>query len=243
MPGPLGLFLWVFHITQEAVERESHYIVDGVQEGESKHCKAPSVQAQKSCKDSSVVSYWPKRVTGPAEAQTAEKDTSSPPEVEHMWTERGGTVSHQAFWKKQSIILTNFLRYHKSMSGDKTMINAKMWGRSRQGPPTRHSHQGSGYQCSKGSLAKKVQPNWRVTKTGERPQTQREGKRARRRSATGGMVQTCGLIIPGSCLLSALCKCCLYFVHQGPHMLTLVINLKRKGAGQGNCRVEEACVR
>ena len=167
----------MFHITQEAAECESHYIVDGVQESESKHCKAPSVQAQKSRKVSSVMSYWSKLVIGPAEIQTAEKDTSFPPEVEHMWTEKGGTVSHQAFWKKQSIILTNFLRYHKSMSGDKTMINGKMWGRSRQGPPTRHSHQGSGYQCSKGSLAKKVQPNCRVIKTGEHPQTQKEGKR------------------------------------------------------------------
>lgn len=99
VPGPLGLFLRVFHISQEAVERESHYVVDGVQEGESKHCKAPSVQAQKSRKVCSVVSHWSKRVIGPAETQTAEKDTSSPPEVEHLWTERGGTVSHQASGK------------------------------------------------------------------------------------------------------------------------------------------------
>lgn len=151
-------------------------------------------------------------VIGPAETQTAGVGHFLPTEVEHLWTERGGTVSHQASSEKSVYYLTNFHRYHKSTSVDKTTINGKMWGRSRQGPP-RHSHQGSGYQCSKGSLAKKVQPNWRVT--GRRASTDPKGRQENasqvRCQGSGTGQRTEDWIIPGSCSLYSLC--CLYFVH------------------------------
>lgn len=124
--------------------------------------------------------------------------------------QRGEELSAIRLLGKSVYYLTNFRRYHKSMSGDKTTINGKMWGRSRQAPP-RHSHQGSGYQCSKGSLAKKVQPNWRVI--GRRASTDPKGRQENasqvRRQGNGTGLRTDH---PWK-LLSVQFKCCLYFVH------------------------------
>nr|CAI9707639.1 unnamed protein product [Rangifer tarandus platyrhynchus] len=78
-----------FHIPQEAVEPESRYIVGGVQEGESEHCKAPSVRAQKEVTQSQFGHAASVKASHRASwDQKAEKDAASPPEVERVRTER-----------------------------------------------------------------------------------------------------------------------------------------------------------
>ena len=146
---------------------------------------------------------------GPSASQAswdseAEKDATSPPEVKHTWTEREEQPA-VSFLEKSIYYLYQFPQYHKSTSGDKTVISGKRWGQSRWGPPTRRSRQGSRRQCSAGSPAKEAQRGWRVTKTPERPGPKRK-PRAHPHIPVEPAGDGAGLCTayPGSCLPSVL---------------------------------------